>query len=63
MVFWQKPVSPLGRSTYTSGVWVFVGVVLPFNIVIIAQAGRLGFEAVLFAASLRQFSPGFTGTL
>ena len=63
MVFWQKPVSPLGRSTYTGGVWVFVGVVLPFNIVIIAQAGRLGFEAVLFAASLRQFSPGFTGTL
>ena len=40
-----------------------MGVVLPFNIVIIAQAGRLGFEAALFAASLRHFSPGFAGRL
>lgn len=35
----------------------------PFNIVIIAQAGRLQYEAALFAASLRQMSPGFTGRL
>lgn len=34
-----------------------------FNIVIVAQAGRLQYEAVLFAASLRANSPGFTGRL
>lgn len=34
-----------------------------FNIVIVAQAGRLEYEAILFALSLRQFSPGFTGKL
>lgn len=35
----------------------------PFNIVIVAQNGRLQYEAILFAASLRQASPGFTGRL
>jgi hypothetical protein len=35
----------------------------PFNIVVIGQAGRLEYEAVLFAASLRQASPGFQGRL
>nr|WP_321254936.1 hypothetical protein [uncultured Ruegeria sp.] len=34
-----------------------------FNIVIIGQNNRLQFEAVLFAASLRHCSPGFTGRL
>ncbi len=34
-----------------------------FNIVIIGQNNRLQFEAVLFAASLRHCSPGFTGQL
>ncbi|WP_050931682.1 hypothetical protein [Aestuariivita boseongensis] len=34
-----------------------------FNILIVGQAGRLGYEALLFAASLRQCSPGFTGRL
>ena len=34
-----------------------------FNIVIVAQAGRLQYEAILFAASLRANSPGFTGRL
>ena len=34
-----------------------------FNIIVVAQAGRLTYEAVLFAASLRQFSPGFSGRL
>lgn len=34
-----------------------------FNILIIGQAGRLGYEALLFAASLREYSPGFTGKL
>ncbi len=34
-----------------------------FDIVIIAQAGRLTYEAVLFAASLRHSSPGFQGRL
>ncbi|MEJ6403523.1 hypothetical protein [Yoonia sp. 2307UL14-13] len=35
----------------------------PFNILIVGQAGRLQYEAVLFAASLRHGSPDFTGTL
>ncbi|WP_375691466.1 hypothetical protein [Pseudooceanicola sp. LIPI14-2-Ac024] len=34
-----------------------------FNIAIVAQSGRLQFEAVLFAASLRAMSPGFSGRL
>lgn len=34
-----------------------------FNIAIVGQAGRLGYEAVLFAASLRHSSPGFKGRL
>ncbi|SFQ97550.1 hypothetical protein [Poseidonocella sedimentorum] len=34
-----------------------------FNILIVAQAGRLQYEAALFAASLRARSPGFTGRL
>lgn len=35
----------------------------PFNVVVVAQGGRLSFEALLFAASLRASSPGFTGKL
>ncbi|MDT8856043.1 hypothetical protein RNZ50_13675 [Paracoccaceae bacterium Fryx2] len=35
----------------------------PCNIVAIVQAGRLQYEAVLLAASLRAANPGFTGTL
>lgn len=35
----------------------------PFNILIVAQKGRLEYEAVLFAASLRRSSPGFAGRL
>lgn len=35
----------------------------PFNVMIIGQAGRLQYEAVLFAASLRHCSPGFSGRL
>lgn len=35
----------------------------PFNILIVGQAGRLQYEAVLFAASLRRCSPGFSGRL
>ncbi|MBW4707793.1 hypothetical protein KX928_08340 [Roseobacter sp. YSTF-M11] len=34
-----------------------------FNIVIVAQQGRLTYEALLFAASLRHASPGFAGRL
>ena len=34
-----------------------------FNILAIAQEGRLGFEALLLAASLRRSSPGFQGKL
>ena len=34
-----------------------------FNILIVGQAGRLQYEALLFAASLRQNSPGFAGRL
>jgi hypothetical protein len=34
-----------------------------FNIVAVVQDGRLGFEAVLLAASLRHSDPGFAGTL
>ena len=34
-----------------------------FNIVIVGQSGRLQYEALLFAASLRQFAPGFAGRL
>ncbi len=34
-----------------------------FNILAIAQEGRLGFEALLLAASLRRSSPGFQGRL
>ncbi|UWR23579.1 hypothetical protein [Sulfitobacter sp. S190] len=35
----------------------------PFNIVIVGQHGRLAYEAVLFAASLRAMSPDFAGKL
>ncbi|MGL5012552.1 MAG: hypothetical protein ACRC6I_22010, partial [Paracoccaceae bacterium] len=34
-----------------------------FNIIAVAQNGRLGYEAVLLAASLRAHAPGFRGTL
>ncbi|MBF9034459.1 hypothetical protein HKCCE2091_09420 [Rhodobacterales bacterium HKCCE2091] len=34
-----------------------------FNVMIVGQKGRLQYEAALFAASLRAFSPGFTGRL
>ncbi len=34
-----------------------------FNIVIVGQAGRLQYEALLFAASLREMSPAFSGRL
>ncbi|MBC7165255.1 MAG: hypothetical protein H5U15_09735 [Roseovarius sp.] len=34
-----------------------------FNIVIVAQGGRLQYEAVILAASLRAMSPGFAGRL
>lgn len=34
-----------------------------FNIVIVGQSGRVGYEALLFAASLRDRSPGFSGRL
>ena len=34
-----------------------------FNILVIGQAGRLTYEAVLFAASLRAHSPDFSGEL
>jgi len=33
----------------------------PFNVVIVAQAGRLGYEAAVFLASLRHTNPEFTG--
>ena len=33
-----------------------------FNIMIVGQAGRLEYEALLFAASLRQHAPDFEGT-
>ncbi|MFB2532362.1 hypothetical protein ACEYYB_00225 [Paracoccus sp. p4-l81] len=35
----------------------------PFDILIVAQSGRLEYEAMLFAASLRQSSPDFAGRL
>lgn len=35
----------------------------PFNVVIVAQAGRLAYEALLFAASLRHSCPAFPGRL
>ncbi len=35
----------------------------PFNILIIAQKGRLQYEAILFAASLRKAAPDFAGCL
>jgi len=34
-----------------------------FNILIVGQSGRLGYEALLFAASLRHTNPGFDGRL
>ncbi|SEQ99148.1 hypothetical protein [Thalassovita taeanensis] len=35
----------------------------PFNIVIVGQVNRLQYEAILFAASLRDTNPGFKGRL
>ncbi|VDC28017.1 hypothetical protein [Pseudogemmobacter humi] len=35
----------------------------PFNIAAVVQRGRLGFEALLLAASLRRADPGFRGRL
>lgn len=34
-----------------------------YTIVVVAQRGRIAYEALLFAASLRHSSPGFTGRL
>ena len=34
-----------------------------FNIVLVAQSGRLAYEALLFAASLRHSDPDFSGKL
>ncbi|MBM2294244.1 hypothetical protein JQX09_20150 [Sulfitobacter pseudonitzschiae] len=34
-----------------------------FNVVVVGQSGRLGYEAILFAASLRHHSPNFKGRL
>lgn len=34
-----------------------------FNIMVVGQRGRVGFEALLFAASLRAMDPGFEGRL
>jgi|LULE01.1.fsa_nt_gb hypothetical protein len=34
-----------------------------FNILIIGQGGRIGYEAILFAASLRKYDPGFKGRI
>ena len=34
-----------------------------FNIAAVIQAGRLGYEALLLAASLRETNPGFAGRL
>ncbi|MGA9434956.1 MAG: hypothetical protein WBV62_12055 [Roseobacter sp.] len=34
-----------------------------FNVVVVGQDGRLAYEALLFAASLRHSSPGFAGRL
>lgn len=36
---------------------------MSFNILAVGQSGRLEFEAILLAASLRHSDPGFTGTL
>lgn len=36
---------------------------MTFNILAVGQSGRLEFEAILLAASLRQSDPGFTGRL
>ena len=36
---------------------------VPFNLMIVGQSGRLQYEALLFAASLRAHSPGFAGRL
>ena len=35
----------------------------PFNVMIVGQSGRLQYEALLFAASLRHFDPGCAGRL
>ena len=40
-----------------------VGATHGFNIVIVGQRGRLMYEALLFAASLRAADPGFSGRL
>lgn len=34
-----------------------------FNVLLIGQAGRLGYEALLFVASLRRFDPDFAGRI
>jgi len=34
-----------------------------FNVTIVAQNGRLEYEAVMFAASFRRFNPAFKGRL
>lgn len=39
------------------------GIGQPFNILIVGQGGRLQYEALLFAASLRQNAPDFAGRL
>ncbi|WP_299848402.1 hypothetical protein [uncultured Roseovarius sp.] len=39
------------------------GISHPYNIVVVGQGGRLQYEAIIFAASLRAMSPDFAGRL
>lgn len=50
----RKPATPSSPPTPAAP---------PFNILIVAQKGRLEYEALVFAASLRAMSPGFAGRL
>lgn len=55
----SAPVTVSARPAGTVGEFK----VPPFSILIVAQAGRLARQAVMFAASLRRYAPNFEGRL
>jgi hypothetical protein len=66
--FWRKDGHGLGQPAAIADVNLMCAKASalagqPFNILIVAQGGRLQYEAVLFAASLRHSDPGFAGRL
>ncbi|MDM7255215.1 MAG: hypothetical protein P3W90_000770 [Paracoccus sp. (in: a-proteobacteria)] len=59
----KTPLTPVKPGKAAKPVTAAPHPALPFNILIVAQAGVLACEALLFTASLRRFSPDWAGRL